>query len=51
MKPARYINDPDQFTGLRDALNEALAFSGVRVNEQGVLVRGGVAKTLSEPRS
>jgi uncharacterized protein (TIGR02391 family) len=48
MKPARYINDPAQFTGLRDALNEALAFNGVRVNEQGVLVRGAVAKTLSE---
>jgi uncharacterized protein (TIGR02391 family) len=48
MKPARYINEPARFADIRDALNEALSFNGVRVNEQGVLVRGAVAKTLSE---
>jgi hypothetical protein len=48
MKPARYINEPERFTALRDGLNEALAFNGMRVNEKGQVAKGAVAKTLSE---
>lgn len=48
MKPARYINDPTRFGALRDGLNEALAFKGLQVAEDGRLSHGATARTLSE---
>ena len=48
MKPARYISDPARFGALRDGVNEALAFQGLHVAEDGRLTRGAIAKTLNE---
>lgn len=48
MKPARYVNSPGQFEMLRDGLNEAMAFKGFKVLEDGRVAKGAVAKTLSQ---
>lgn len=48
MDPVRYRNRPDLFTLNQDRLNEHLAFVGLRVNDEGKVARGAVAKTLDE---
>jgi uncharacterized protein (TIGR02391 family) len=48
MNPVRYVKNHDRFESLRTELNVALAFYGLKVNEQGKLARGAVASTLSE---
>jgi uncharacterized protein (TIGR02391 family) len=48
MEPVRYRNDMATFTLRQDALNEVLVFLGYRLNDQGKLVEGAKAETLSE---
>jgi uncharacterized protein (TIGR02391 family) len=48
MQPVRYRDDPAVFSARQDALNEALVFMGLRVNDEGKLQRGARADTLSE---
>src|SRR5690348_12930040 len=48
MNPVRYVKNYDRFESLRTELNAALAFYGLKVNEQGKVAWGAVASTLSE---
>ena len=48
LKPQRYINNPQRFDTLRDALNKALSFSGLEVDEGGNLNSSEKVATLSE---
>jgi uncharacterized protein (TIGR02391 family) len=48
MAPVRYTETPGLRTLRQDALNETLVFVGLRVGENGKLVRGPQATTLSD---
>jgi uncharacterized protein (TIGR02391 family) len=48
MKPARYSRDPDRYEPMRALLNQALAFSGLVVDQTGELKSAEVAQTLPE---
>ena len=48
MEPARWLSDPQRFEYLRHRLNEALAFCGYTLGEDGKLRVGKPARTLSE---
>ena len=48
MAPARWTGEGDHFEAQRRALNEALAFAGLRVREDGRVARRQAATTLSE---
>lgn len=48
MAPVRYTAKPGLFTARQDALNEVLVHVGLRVNDQGKIVRGVSVSTLSE---
>ncbi|WP_433676885.1 TIGR02391 family protein [Microbacterium gorillae] len=48
MEPVRYRNQPELFTYRQDRLNEHLAFVGLRVNDEGRVAKGAVARTLDE---
>lgn len=48
MKPARYTRFPERFEPLRALLNQALAFSGLVIDEAGKLSSAEVASTLPE---
>lgn len=48
MKPARYTRFPERYEPLRALVNEALAFSGLVVDQTGELRSADVASTLPE---
>lgn len=48
MEPVRYRTQPELFTYRQDRLNEHLAFVGLRVNDEGRVAKGAVARTLDE---
>lgn len=48
MSPVRFVGNPDLFSDLRHRLNEALAFSGLHLGEDGKLKSIAPAKTLTE---
>jgi uncharacterized protein (TIGR02391 family) len=48
MEPVRYRTQPELFTSRQDRLNEHLAFVGLRVNDEGRVAKGAVARTLDE---
>ena len=48
LNPQRYINNTQRFDELRDALNKALSFSGLEVDEGGNLNSSEKVATLSE---
>lgn len=48
MAPARYLNNREVFETRRAALNEALAFVGISVRDDGNVERRDAARTLSE---
>jgi uncharacterized protein (TIGR02391 family) len=48
MDPVRYVNNRDWFERLRGQLNQALAFSGLQLGENGKLKTAAQARTLSE---
>ena len=48
MKPARYVGQSQTFDARRAELNEALAFAGLELGEDGQLTKGKTASTLSE---
>jgi uncharacterized protein (TIGR02391 family) len=48
MHPSRYVQDHDRFETLRGELNAVLVLYGFRVDDQGRLVKGAAASTLSE---
>lgn len=48
MKPERYLRAPHRYEPLRALVNGALAFAGLVCNESGELLRGELAKTLTE---
>ena len=48
MKPARYSREPQRYEPMRALLNQALAFSGLVVDETGKLTKTETAQTLSE---
>lgn len=48
MSPARYSREPHRFEPMRAALNQALAFAGLVVDETGALGAAAAAKTLPE---
>lgn len=47
LKPARFIQAPDRFERIRAVANQALAFSGLAVTEEGELVEVEQARTIS----
>lgn len=48
MEPARWSNQPNRFRQVRDRLNEALSFAGLKLDDSGKLIRVSAAETLSE---
>ncbi len=48
MKPARYTREPQRYEPMRALLNQALAFSGLVVDEAGKLTTTTAAQTLPE---
>lgn len=48
MSPVRFTNQKEQFAGLRQSLNVTLAFSGLKVDEDGKVKRTAIASTISE---
>ena len=48
MSPARYSQEPHRFEPMRAALNQALAFAGLVVDEAGALKSADVVTTLPE---
>jgi uncharacterized protein (TIGR02391 family) len=48
MDPARYVGKYDYFRNFRDRLNEALAFSGYHLGENGKLAAVSQGQTLTE---
>jgi uncharacterized protein (TIGR02391 family) len=48
MAPVRFVGKPDLFADLRHRLNEALAFSGLHLGDDGKLKGIAAAKTLTE---
>ena len=48
MKPARYTREPQRYEPMRALLNQALAFSGLVVDETGKLTTTTAAQTLPE---
>lgn len=48
MKPERYARSPERYEPMRANLNQALAFTGMYVNEAGQLKQADKARTLSE---
>lgn len=48
MSPARYSREPERFEPMRTAVNQALAFAGLVVDEDGSLKSGSAATTLPE---
>ncbi|WDA35119.1 TIGR02391 family protein [Sphingobium sp. YC-XJ3] len=48
MAPARHSREPQRFEPMRAALNQALAFAGLAVDETGKLSSGEAATTLPE---
>lgn len=48
MNPVRFVGRPEEFTSFRDRLNEALAFSGYTLGEDGKLKLVEKAATLAE---
>lgn len=48
MQPVKYIERPELFALRQDRLNQALTFVGLRVDDQGRVVRGAVSSTLDE---
>src|SRR5581483_266739 len=48
MDPVRFVNNHNWFNDLRDQLNQALAFSGYQLGEDGKLKAVTQAQTLSE---
>jgi len=48
MEPVNYRDRPELFTLRQDRLNERLAFVGLRINDQGQMAKGAVARTLDE---
>ncbi|WP_118856109.1 TIGR02391 family protein [Sphingomonas mesophila] len=48
MSPARYSREPERFEPMRAALNQALAFAGLVVDETGQLTPVSAATTLPE---
>ena len=53
MNPRRFVGDPAAFSYLQDGLNEVLILEGLKVNDEGRVVRlkAGAARTLSEAAS
>ena len=47
MEPVRFSSDPARFEALREALNVRLAFAGLRLREDGRIVRDSKAPTLA----
>jgi uncharacterized protein (TIGR02391 family) len=48
MDQGRYVDDPNRFAALRDALTEALSLVGLRINEKGQIATARVARNLDE---
>ena len=48
MKPARYTREPQRYEPMRALLNQALAFSGLVMDETGKLTKTETAQTLPE---
>jgi uncharacterized protein (TIGR02391 family) len=48
MSPARYSREPERFEPMRAAINQALAFAGLVVDQDGSLRSGSAATTLPE---
>lgn len=48
MSPARYSREPERFEPMRAAVNQALAFAGLIVDQDGSLKSGSAATTLPE---
>ena len=48
MRPARYSREPHRYEPMRAALNQALAFVGLAVDDTGDLARANKARTLRE---
>jgi hypothetical protein len=48
MAPGRFVDAPARFEDLRGALNKALSLEAYRVNDQGKVARGELARTLDE---
>lgn len=51
MAPARFGSDEKRFEAHREALNVTLAFSGLRVRDDGRVVTAQIAPTISEARA
>lgn len=50
MKPERFMKTPERYEPLREILNQALSFCGLKMNDTGELSTGQVAKTLTEAK-
>jgi hypothetical protein len=48
MAPVRFVGRSEQFEGIRHSLNQALAFNGLQLGEDGKLKSVAQAKTLTE---
>jgi uncharacterized protein (TIGR02391 family) len=48
MDPARFIDDPNLFNGMRNRLNAVLLLNGLMINPSGKMVRTRKAETLDE---
>lgn len=48
MAPSRYIGDPGRFEALQAGVNEVLSMVGLRINDQGQMVKAEQARTLDE---
>jgi uncharacterized protein (TIGR02391 family) len=51
MDPVRYSREPALFQQRRDELNKVLAFSGLHLKEDGKLLKGTPARTLTEAQA
>lgn len=48
LDPARYVNDPNRYSLLKQATNRALSFAGYFVSEEGKIQRMSPSKTIEE---